>query len=141
MTFTKQLSAFLSFTKIFALLAILISCTFNRTENQQIQATGNTIAERFIPPVGYERKSIEGNSFGLFLRNFALKKADEKVYLFDGTEKPRSYHAAVLDIDRGKQDLQQCADAVMRLRAEYLFVQKRLNEISFKTFRDRKSVV
>jgi Domain of unknown function (4846) len=134
MKFSPILCKTLSWTKLSVLFILLISCTFNRTENQQIQATGNTISERFLPPVGYERKPIEGNSFGIFLRNFALKKADEKVYLFDGTEKPRSFHAAVLDIDRGKQDLQQCADAVMRLRAEFLFSEKKYDQISFKNF-------
>lgn len=43
----------------------------------------------------------------------------------------QSAQFAVLDISVGKKDLQQCADAVMRLRAEYLFSQKEFDKILF----------
>lgn len=52
--------------------------------------------------------------------------------LFDGREKP--YQAgtfAVVDIDVGSSNLQQCADAVIRLRAEYLFQAACGDQISF----------
>jgi hypothetical protein len=41
------------------------------------------------------------------------------------------YTAAVVNMSVGKQDLQQCADAVMRLRGEYLYHQKKYEAITF----------
>ena len=100
----------------------------------QVNPSGKTVETRFILPANYQRLGVEKNSFGAYLRNFSLKNDKAKVYFYNGEEKTNAQQVAVLDIDRGTQDLQQCADAVMRLRAEYLFVQKRLDEISFKTF-------
>lgn len=97
---------------------------------------GKTVIERFKLPDGYQRLKPEANSFGEYLQNFPLKSTNAKVYFFNRKEKISSHHVAVLDIDRGTKDLQQCADAVMRLRAEYLYKQKRFDEISFKNFQN-----
>lgn len=101
-------------------------------QNKSIDSSGKTIVLRFLTPDGYERFSYNKNTFEYFLSNFPLKPIDAKVYYFNGEEKPnRNVYASVFDIDVGKKDLQQCADAVMRLRAEYLFGQKKFKEIHF----------
>ena len=80
-----------------------------------------TLASRFAPPEGYQRTREPRGSFGEWLRRLPLKKGCPDVLLFNGQKKGnQAAHAAVVDIDVGDRDLQQCADAVMRLRAEFL---------------------
>jgi hypothetical protein len=82
-------------------------------------------------PEGYTRATTAPGTFGYWLRHAPLKK-DQTVYLYNGQRKPnQSAQFAVLDISVGKQDLQQCADAVMRLRAEYLYDQGAYDKIIF----------
>jgi len=82
-------------------------------------------------PGGYSRMAADSPSFTRWLGNIALKE-DKTVYLFDGRKKlNQSAQFAVLDITVGNKNLQQCADAVMRLRAEYLFSEKNYAAISF----------
>lgn len=82
-------------------------------------------------PEGYVRMKVEKNSFGDWLRKLGLKKS-KTVYLYNGMPKEdQSAQFAVIDISTGNKDLQQCADAVMRLKAEYLFGQKRFSEMIF----------
>jgi hypothetical protein len=84
------------------------------------------------PPSGCVRKPLPKNSFGWWLRRLPLKPGRPPVYLFDGRKKVnQSAHAAVLDMDAGRGNLQQCADAVIRLRAEYLFSIGRGDAVSF----------
>ena len=90
-----------------------------------------TIGE--IPtPQGCKRIIEEGNSFGIWLRNIPLKH-DPGIYLFNGRLRDnQSTDFAVLDIPVGDKDLQQCADAMMRLRAEYFLNQDNIDSICFK---------
>jgi hypothetical protein len=82
-------------------------------------------------PKGFQRKKYAPNSFANYLQHIPLK-ANSTVYLYNGTVKPnQNAQYAVLDISVPNQDLQQCADAVMRLRAEYLYQQNRHHEIVF----------
>lgn len=93
---------------------------------------GSTIEARFTPPTGSVRVAAPASSFGHYLRNLRLLPAGAPVLLHDGSRKPRQdAHAAVIDLSVGRRDLQQCADAVMRLRAEHLFASGRQSEIAF----------
>ena len=89
-----------------------------------INPDGNTIQTRFIPPDGFKRKHCADDAFGSFLRNLKLKPVGSKVKYFDGTVKENYVYDAVVDMEISNKDLQQCADAIMRLRGEYFFKQK-----------------
>ncbi len=92
----------------------------------------NIIKSRFNLPDGYKRIISEKNSFGDYLQNLKLKPEGTLVKNFDGTIKAnKDVYVAVVDIDVGNKDLQQCADAVIRLRAEYLYSQNRFDDIHF----------
>lgn len=82
-------------------------------------------------PKGFTRTVNNEDGFAGWLRAVALK-TDQTVYLFNGTKKEnQSAQFAVLDVSTGTSDLQQCADAVMRLRAEFLFARERFGDIRF----------
>ena len=120
---------------------------FNRLndppENKHLHQTGmqayssisfdiNKISE--VPlPQGFERIDLRKDSFGEWLHNFKLRK-NNTVCLYNGQAIARQgLHYAILDLSTGNKDLQQCADAIMRLRAEYYFSKKEYGKISFTT--------
>ncbi|SKA41143.1 protein of unknown function (4846) [Chitinophaga eiseniae] len=83
-------------------------------------------------PAGYSRVAQERHSFGEWLRSCTLK-SDKIVYLYNGAlKKNQQAQYAVLNIPVGEKDLQQCADAVIRLRAEYFYSSGRAEAIAFK---------
>ena len=84
-----------------------------------------------LVPDGFRRVECARGSFGSWLRAMRLKP-DPTVYLYNGQRKTnQSAQFAVVDIPVGTRDLQQCADAVMRMRAEYLLASGRPSEIVF----------
>lgn len=97
------------------------------------------LAEAVAPPTGYTRLPVEAGSFAAWLRGLPVKPAGTPVRLYDGRAKwNQSAHVAVIEIDTGPRDLQQCADAVMRLRAEYLFGAGRARQIAFNNTEGRR---
>ncbi|UKB83284.1 DUF4846 domain-containing protein [Chryseobacterium sp. MEBOG06] len=120
----------------------LLGCThdkspshLNRQDSEsfvKINKDKNTIKERFSAPPEYRWVDEKPDNFGYFIENFKLKPYGSQILKYDGNPiSTQDLHEAVLDIDTGNKDLQQCADAVIRLRAEYLYKMKMTDEIKF----------
>jgi hypothetical protein len=87
------------------------------------------------PPPGYTRVAVEPGSFGAWLRGLPLRPAGTPVRDFRGGQilagdDPRL--AAVAELDVGTANLQQCADSIIRLHAEWLWVQGQKNRIAYR---------
>jgi hypothetical protein len=93
--------------------------------------TDNVIT-RFKPPTGYKQSAVAPGSFSAWLQNVPLKPNGSQCLTYQGkVARTEGYTAGIVDLSVGKYDLQQCADAVMRLRGEYLYSQKKYDDISF----------
>lgn len=112
------------------ILMLLVSCKADTTSLKK--SSGRTVMERFSPPLGTKRSDESEESFAHYLRTLPLKKDSSFVHYFDGGIKPNNYiYEAVIDLPIGTKDLHQCADAVMRLRGEYLYKEKKFDKLHF----------
>jgi len=140
-------------SKPFILFCILISISCNtntasssqwdnKLENLPVSAYNELNPFKKINeiplPAGFTRLKKNDRSFAEWLLNLPLKR-NKTVYQFDGKVKiNQTAQYAVLDISVGNKDLQQCADAVIRLRAEYLFSIQKYEAIHFT---DNKGII
>lgn len=126
------------------LAAFLLSCHHSQNNEAHRQQAApvpssfpHTIGE-IQPPGGFIRTEAAAGSFNRWLRSLALKN-NHTVYLYNGLKKAnQSAQYAVIDISIGTKDLQQCADVVMRLRAEYLFAEEKYDSICFADYNGKK---
>ncbi|MEC3875717.1 DUF4846 domain-containing protein [Chryseobacterium salviniae] len=129
-----------------AFLLLIMNCSEKRSESKSlttinedsqnrqliINQNKNTVRERFPAPEGYEWMEEKSGSFGYFIEHFPLKPYGSPILKYDGNKiRTQHLHEAVFELDTGNKDLQQCADAVIRLRAEYLFKSKNFDAIQF----------
>lgn len=98
----------------------------------QVEARYQPLAQRFPPPPGFSRVPLAQGSWGEWLRNLPLRapgtpvRADDGAVIVPGNAPSL---AAVVDLDLLRY--QQCADTIIRLRAEYLRQAGRADAISF----------
>ncbi|WP_184545142.1 DUF4846 domain-containing protein [Mucilaginibacter sp. FT3.2] len=92
----------------------------------------DNVLTRFKAPAGYKQSPVIPGSFGAWIQALPLKTNGSQCLTYQGkVAHTEAYTAAIVDISVGTQDLQQCADAVMRLRGEYLYSKKNYKAIAF----------
>ena len=101
-----------------------------------VNERGTTVLKRFNIPQGFARQAVNSSSFAHYLRNLPLKPAGSKVKYYNGALKNDAAYVGVVNMPISDRNLQQCADAVMRLRAEYFYAQKEYDKISFRLTND-----
>ncbi len=98
-----------------------------------ISEDGDSISTRVLVPNGYKRVKYNKGSFQEYLRHYKLKPHGSKIINYDDSEYfAQDWHDAILEVPVPANGLQQCADALMRIRSEYLWEKNRKNEIGFK---------
>ncbi len=102
------------------------------SESDLIDEDSLTIVSRVNLPTGYKRVAYPPGSFEEYLRNYKLKPYGSKIINYDGsTYFWQQGHIGILEIPVPENGLQQCADALIRVRSEYLWESNRQDEIGF----------
>ncbi len=124
---------------IFLLAFLYLSFTKTEFKKPIINFKKNTIIQRFPCPKDYVKKENDSTSFSYFLQHLKLKDSAAKVKYFDGSFKnPDGIYVSVIDKPINNKDLHQCADALIRLRAEYFYQNKKYKNIRFLFNGDKK---
>jgi hypothetical protein len=93
-----------------------------------------TLEARFPTPPGYQRVQVEPGSFAEWLRSLPMAPEGTPAKSFDGRvslDADDDYLAGVVAIDIGNADLEQSADVILRLQAEWLWSRGEKANISY----------
>ncbi len=97
-----------------------------------INKEGSDLTTRIRVPEGFTRIDVTDGSFAAYLRSYPLKPADSPLLLYDGSEKAnQADHVAIFSLPIENADLQQCADSIMRIYAEYYYSKGQYDQIGF----------
>ncbi|SFQ32401.1 Uncharacterized membrane protein YsdA, DUF1294 family [Lachnospiraceae bacterium XBB1006] len=97
-----------------------------------INPKGKTLQERIRTPEGFCRTKAKKGSLTEFIRGYEMKDDGSPVLLYDGREKGnREDHVAVFKLPLENEDLQQCADSVMRMYGEYYYSKGQYAQIRY----------
>ncbi len=103
------------------------------TKPDLINEEGLTVSQRVKLPEGFQRVYYPEGSFQAYIQNYTLKEFGAPVVNYDGSHYFfQQGHFGVLEVPVPSNGLQQCADALIRLRSEYLWEQDRKDEIGFE---------
>ncbi len=101
-------------------------------EYNLINKEGLTIKNRVNMPKGYKRVVYNKGTFEDYVRNYKLKPFGSKIINFDKSIYYwQNGHIGILEVPVPRNGLQQCADALIRIRSEYLWSKNRKEEIGF----------
>lgn len=102
------------------------------TEQKLINEEGKTVSSRVLLPEGYKRVVYSKGSFQEYLQNYKLKPFGSKIINYDGSKYFwQQGHIGILEVPVPKNGLQQCADALIRIRSEYLWKTNQKDKIGF----------
>lgn len=85
------------------------------------------LAERFSPPEGFTR--VAATPLTAWLRGLPVRTDRTAVRSFRGT--PIGPSQAVIALDVGRRNVQQCADSILRLHGEYLWATGRAEKAAY----------
>ncbi len=120
--------------KLIIVLCLLLLCgcvSPHDISYDYINEEGTNILTRISVPKDYQRVEVSEGSFEDYVRNYELKKHGSPLLYYNGKEKNTTAYTAIFALPIENEDLQQCADSIMRFYGEYYYQRKEYDKISF----------